>query len=219
MATGAFGSTAPPEKLAGFLVQAQARIRLGLAELWGALETTSAVYTAYSTSIGIVNEQALDVGKVASVGANIGATVEPFDAANERLPSIYYVTGEVCEITFGATQFNPTFIQMLLHHAQSYSLASAPNNEFLLSFGTLCNITSQPLQLDVTNLACFLPAGQDIELGLTALILTIWDVISTSGFNWAALAAKTINTMDVTFTGRPVESLGNGLQVGSLYAF
>lgn len=218
MASGALASTAPPEKLAGFLVQAAARIRLGLAELWGALETSSASYTNYSASLGIQDAQALDVGKVSAVGVNVGATVEPYDAANERLPSIYYVTGETAEITIGATQFNPTFIRMLMHHATEIALGT-PNNEFLITFGTLCNIISQPLQLDVTNLACFLPAGQDVDVGLTAFILTFYDVIATSGFNYGEIAAKTLNNLDTTFMGRPVEALAFGNQVGNLYAF
>lgn len=217
MATGTLASTAPPEKLAGFLVQAQARIRLGLLELWGALESTSASYTNYEASLGIKDAQALDVGKVSAVGVSISATVEPYDAANERLPSIYYVTGETAEITVGATQFNPTFMRMLLHHAVSHSVAGG--NEEILTFGTLCNIVSQPLQIDVTNLACFLPAGQDIEVGLTAFIMTFYDVIATSGLNWGEMNAKTLNTLDTTFMGRPVESLANGNQVGNIYSF
>lgn len=217
MATGTLGSTAPPEKLAGFLVQAQARIRLGLAELWGALENTSASYTNYQASIGIKNAQALDVGKVSTVGVNVAATVEPYDAANERLPSIYYVTGETAEITVGATQFNPAFMRMLLHHAVSYSIDGGDEN--LITFGTLCNIVSQPLQIDVTNLACFLPEGQDIELGLTAFIMTFYDVIATSGLNWGEMTAKNLNSLDTTFMGRPVEALANGNQVGNIYSF
>lgn len=217
MATGTLASTAPPEKLAGFLVQAQARIRLGLQELWGALESTSASYTNYEASLGIMDAQALDVGKVSAVGVNISATAEPYDAANERLPSIYYVTGEVAEVTIGATQFNPAFIRMLMHHAVSHDVAGGL--EQIITFGTLCNIVSQPLSIDVTNLACFLPEGQDVDLGLTAFMLTLYDVIATSGFNWGEMNAKTLNTLDTTFMARPVESLANGNQTGSIYIF
>jgi len=217
MATGTLASTAPPEKLAGFLVQAQARIRLGLAELWTALETSSASYTNYEASLGIMDAQALDVGKVSAVGVNVGATVEPYDAANERLPSIYYVTGETAEITIGATQFNPTFMRMLMHHAIKYDVAGGL--EQLVTFGTLCNIVSQPLSIDVTNLACFLPAGQDVDIGITAFLMTFYDVIATSGLNWGEMNAKNLNTLDTTFMGRPVESLANGNQVGNIYSF
>jgi hypothetical protein len=138
MATGTLASTAPPEKLAGFLVQAQARVRLGLAPLFTALETTSASYTNYSASLGIKDAQALDVGKVSAVGVNVAATVEPYDAANERIPSIYYVSGETAEITIGATQFDPAFMRMLLHHAVQYDIAGG--TESLITFGTLCNV-------------------------------------------------------------------------------
>lgn len=217
MATGTLASTAPPEKLAGFLVQAQARVRLGLQPLFAALETTSASYTNYSASLGILDAQALDVGKVSAIGVNVAATVEPYDAANERIPSIYYVSGETAEITLGATQFDPAFLRMLLHHAVQYDIAGGL--ESLITFGTLCNILSQPLEIGVTNLACFLPAGQDIALGLTAFIMTFYDVIATSGLNYGAMTAKNLNNLDTTFMGRPVESLANGNQTGSIYAF
>lgn len=217
MATGTLASTSPPEKLAGFLVQARARVRLGLQPTFDALETVSASYTNYSASLGILDAQALDVGIISTLGVNIGATVEPYDAANERLPSIYYVTGETAEITLGATQFDPAFMRMLLHHAVQYDIAGGL--ETLITFGTLCNVLSQPLEIGVTNLACFLPAGQDIALGLTAFIMTFYDVIATSGLNWGEMSAKTLNNLDTTFMGRPVDSLADGNQTGNIYAF
>lgn len=219
MATGAFGSTASPQKMLGMLVQAQGRFRIGTAELFGSLETTSQTYSAYNAPIGIKDNKAMDVGVVSSLGINLAATVEPFDGVNERLPSIYVVTGETCELSAGIIQFDMQLLSVLLHHSVLYTLNSAPNKEYLLTFGTLCSIKARPIQIDATNIACFLPTGQNADLGITAFLMTLYNVISTSGLNWDNINAKQLNALATTWMGRPVDTLANGNQVGNIYAF
>jgi hypothetical protein len=217
MATGYFGSTGNAEALLGMLIQAGARLRMGTHELWGSLETTSPAYTAYNASVGLQAGEAIDFGKVSDLAINIGATVSPFDAVNERQPEIYIVTEEVCEVSVGMTQFDPNILSVLVTHGVTRKLASPV--EYLITFGGSCNITKRPLQLDVTNIACQLPASQDADLGITGIIFTVYNALATSGLNWSGISAKNLNTMSATFQGLPVTSLALGNQTGNVVIF
>lgn len=217
MASGTFGSTAQAQAVLGMLVQAGARLRIGTSAMYGSLETTSPTYTAYNASIGLTAGNAVDFGKVGELGVTINAAVEPFDAVNERQPSIYIVTEETCTVNVALTQFDPDILSVLLHNSVIYNF-SAPV-EVLMTFGGSCAIKNRPLQLDVTNIACFLPGSQSTDLGITGIIFTIYDAIANNGLTWENMSAKELNTMSAEFMGRPVSTLALGNNLGNIYIF
>lgn len=217
MASGTFGSTAQAQAVLGMLVQSGARLRIGKSAMYGALETTSPTYTAYNASIGLKANEAVDFGKVSELSAVINAAIEPFDAVNERQPSIYIVTEETCTVGVGVTQFDPEIFSVLLHNSVIYNFSNPV--EYLLTFGGSCAIKNRPLQLDVTNIACFLPTSQNASLGITGIIFTIYDAVANNGINWENISAKELNTMSAEFMGRPVSTLALGNNLGNIYIF
>lgn len=215
---GNLANTGVAQSMLAMLIQAGARLRIGTQALYGSLETTSPAYTAYKASLGVKDNASIDFGKVSELGIDIGATVEAFDAVNERQPSIYIVTEERCMVNVGITQFDPQIFQVLLHHGVAYKWTS-PNIEYLITFGGVCGIKNRPLQLDVANIACQLPGSANADLGITGIIFNVYDAISMSGLKWDALNAKALNTMTAEFNGRPVNGLALGNLTGNIYVY
>ncbi len=216
--TGEYGTVASPSTALGYLVQAGSRVEVGKSALYESLETTSDTYTAYEASIGLKDGQYVDLGELESLETSINATVEPFDSVNLRLPSIYYVTEEEATITTGLTQWDYNVLETLFHNGVLYELSDAANPEKLITFGGACNIKNVPMSIGIENLQCYLPESQSVELGLTGIILTFYDVISTSGFN-PTLSANEINTVEVEWMARPVLPRSSGNQLGNMYIF
>jgi len=219
MPSGEYVTVNSPSKTLGMLFQAYAQVLVGTSELFGSLETTSDTYTAYGASIGMTDGNSVDLGELSELSTNINSTIEPFDSVNQRQASIYIVTEEVAEVTTGLTQFDYQVLEMLFHNGALYDLAGAANNEKLITFGGSCDIKFRPLSIGAANIACYLPDSQDIELGITALYLTLYNVMSTTGFNIDTLSAKELNTMTVTWASTPVTTNALGNQMGNLYLF
>lgn len=217
--SGEFGSIASPQKTLGMLVQASASVLLGIEELYGSLEVASDTYTSYNASIGLQDGKSVDLGELSELGTVINATVEPFDAVNQRQPSIYIVTEEEVTLTTGITEFDYRVIEVLFHNGALYDLASASNPEKLITFGGSCNIKFRPMTIGAANIACYLPANQNAELGITGIIMTFYNMMSTSGFNLDTLSAKELNTMTIEWSGTPVTTNELGNQQGNIYIF
>ena len=218
MASGQYGSTANPVTTLGMLVQAGVQIKVGTQELWGSLETTSDTYTNYTAPIGLT-ASSYDLGEVGELGATINATVEPFESVNVRQPTIYFVTEEEFTINASVSQFDYRTIETMLHHGVMRLLDAAPNNEYLYTWGGSCAIKYRPVSLGVTNIACYLPASQDAQLGVTGMIMTMFHGQTQTGLVWDNITADEIDTLDLEWAGIPVTSLPNGGNQGSLYLF
>jgi len=218
MATGNSGSTANPSTILGMLVQAGVQIKVGTSELWGSLETTSDTYTNYTAPIGLTSNS-YDLGEVSELGAVINATVEPFESVNVRQPTIYYVTEEEFTINASVSQFDYRTLEVMLHHGVMQKLDLAPNNEYLYTWGGACSIKRRPVSLGITNIACYLPSGQDAELGVTGMILNMFHGQSNTGLVWDNITADEVNTLSLEWIGIPVTNLPNGGNQGSLYLF
>jgi hypothetical protein len=219
MPSGEFGTINSPQKLLGMLMQGAAQVLIGTQELYGSLEVTSDTYTNYNASIGMQNGKSIDFGELSELGSTINATVEPFDAINQRQPSIYIVTEEEATITTGLTQFDYRVLELLFHNGALYDLETATNEERLITFGGSCNIKFRPLSIGASNIACYLPTTQDVTLGITGIFVTFYQVFSTSGFNLDNISAKELNTMVVEWSATPVTTNALGNQQGNIYLF
>lgn len=217
MAVGTYFTTGAPTDALGYMVQAEARVRMGLQNLYGALETTSWTYSTYGASIGLKAGQSVDFGQVESLGFTHQPSFEPLESANIQQPSIYVLTGEETTVSVGVRRFDPKILQVALGTAQAlYKLG----NEYLLPFGGACNTASVPLEISVLNIGCSKPASPNaVSSGITAMVLTIYDTQVTSGLDWGDIVANEINQLDLEFAALPVLSNALGNRLGNLYIF
>lgn len=215
MAVGTYFTTAGPTDALGFMVQSESRVRLGTETLYGALETSSWTYTTYEASIGLASGKAIDFGQVESLSFTHNPTFEPLESANLQQPTVYTLTGEETTVSVGVRQFDPRVLEVALGTSVMYKLG----DEYLFTFGGACSLSSRPLEIAVTNIGCNTPASPNVDNGITAIILTLYDVQATSGLPWDNIVANEINSLDLEFTAKPVLARALGNRLGSLYIF
>lgn len=213
MAVGSYFTTAGPNPTLGYLVQAESRVRMGTEQLYGALDVTSWTYTTYEASIGLQAGKAIDLGLVETLGFTHVPNFEPLESANVQQPSIYVLTGEETTLTVGTRQFDPRVLEVALGTAVMYKLGQ----EYLFTFGGACTLSSRPIEVSVQNIGCDAPDSQDADLGITAIVLTLYDCQCTSGLPWDNIVANEINTLELEFTAKPVLERALGNRLGSLY--
>lgn len=215
MAVGTYFTTSGPQDSLAFMIQAESRVRMGTQKLYGSLEVASWTYATYEASIGLQNGKAIDVGQVESLGFNHVPNFEPLESANTQQPSIYVLTGEETTLTVGVRQFDPRILEAAIGTGVLYKLGQ----EYLLTFGGACNITSKPWEIAVTNIGCDKPGSANAENGITAIVLTLYDVMLTSGLPWDSIVANEINVLELEGAARPVLARALGNRLGNLYIF
>jgi len=216
-AAGTYSTLADVESTLGMLIQANAAVKVGTESKFASLETTSSTYTAYTASIGLKANASFNLGELSELGVNISATIEPFEAVNVRQPTVYVVTEEETTVTLGVTQFDYRLLDMLVSTGVFRSLAGA--KEYLITFGNACNFKTRPVNVAVSNVACYLPSTADARLGITGISMTFYDCLSTSGFNWDNITGNEINTVSIELAARPITTNSLGNQTGSIYIF
>lgn len=217
MASGEFATLGNAQKLLGMLVQTQARVRIGTESLYGSLETSSTTYTNYNTPIGLTSNS-FDLGVVSELGLTINQTVEPYESANERQATIYVVTEEETLVNIGVTQFDRRVLELCLATGVAIDLETASNPEYLFTWGGGCTIKSRPIEIDASNIACFVEE-QNANTGVTGIRITVYDAICTSGLPWDTISATELNTLSLEFSGRPVSTHALGNLLGNCYVF
>lgn len=214
MAVGTYFTTGAPTDVLGYMIQAESRVRIGTQNLYGSLEVSSWTYTTYGASIGLQAGKNIDLGQVESLGFSHVPSFEPLESANIQQPSIYVLTGEETSLTVGVRQFNPRLLEVAVGTGTLYQLG----NEYLLPFGGACNANSRPIEVAVTNIGCNKPASPNAaSSGITAIVLTLYDVQATSGLDWGDIIANEINMFDLELTAKAVTSNALGNRIGNLY--
>jgi hypothetical protein len=215
MAVGTYFTTAGPSDALGFMIQAESRIRLGTQNLFGSLETTSWTYSTYGASIGLKAGQSIDLGQVESLGFTHNPTFEALESANIQQPTVYTLTGEETVLTVGVRQFDPRVLEVALGTSVMYKLGQ----EYLITFGGACTLKSRPIEIAVTNIGCNTLSSPNVDSGITAIVLTVYDTQCTSGLPWDSIVANEINMLDLEFTAKPVLANALGNRLGSIYIF
>ena len=216
MAVGTYFTTAAPTDALGYMIQAESRVRVGTSNLYGSLEVSSWTYTTYGASIGLQAGQAIDLGQVESLGFSHTPTFEPLESANIQNPSVYTLTGEETTVSVGVQQFNPKLLELSVGTGTLYQLGT----EYLLPFGGACSQLSYPLEISVTNIGCNRPTSPDAAAsGITAIVLTLYDVQATSGLDWGDIIANEINNFSLELQAKAVNSNALGNRIGNLYIF
>lgn len=214
MAVGTYFTTAAPTDSLGYMIQAESRVRIGTENLYGSLETTSWTYTTYGTSIGLKAGKAIDMGQVESLGFTHQPSFEALESANIQQPSVYVLTGEETKLTVGVQQFDPRVLEVAVGTGTLYALG----NEYLLPFGGACSANSRPIEVSVTNIGCNKPTSPNAaSSGITAIVLTLYDVQTTSGLDWGDIIANGINNFSLELSAKPVLANALGNRLGNLY--
>jgi hypothetical protein len=215
MAVGSYYTTQGPQPNLGYLLQAESRVLLGTENLWGSLETSSWVYSTYEASVGLKAGTFVDLGLVESLGFTHQPTFEPLESANIQQPSVYVMTGEETTLSVGVRQFDPRVIEVALGTGVMYKLG----DEYLYTFGGACTLNSRPISVEISNIACDKPDSPDADLGISSIVLTLYDTQATSGLAWDSIVAGEMNQLDLEFSAKPVLELELGNRLGSIYLF
>lgn len=216
MAVGNYFTTASPTTLAGLVMQSETRVRVGTSRLYDSLERTSALYAAHNASIGVVAGNSFDLGELSTLGFEHVPTFEQPDTANVLQSSLQVLSDEETTITTGVQQFDQRVLELAVGTGVLYDIA----NEALITVGGQCNTARRPLELSATNIGCNAPAAPvDTLVGITAIIITVYDAQATSGLPWSDIVAGEINTLDIEWTAYPVPARALGNKIFNIYLF
>jgi hypothetical protein len=212
---GVYKTVAAPTLTAGFLVQPESRIMMGTVALYGSLEVASWTYATYEASIGLQAGTSFDIGLVDSLGFTHEPSIEPLESANVADASIYLVTGEETALDVGVQQFDTRTLEVAMATGTMYTLG----DEKLITFGGGCSVKNRPIAIESGNVACDAPTSPNVANGVTAIVLTLYDCICTSGLPWDAMVAGEISVLDLTFEARPVLARAKGNRLGCIYVY
>lgn len=211
---GTYYTVSAPTIVAGFLVRAESAMKIGTSALYGALDTTTWVYSTYEASVGLAAGQSFDVGQVADLSWSHKPSYEAVEAFNTSDDSLWDVTGEETMVTVEIQQIDPRMLELAVGTGTMYTIGV----ERLLTFGGGCTMRNRPISIEFTNVACNAPASQDASAGFSGGVLTIYDAFISSGLEWSK-AAKAINTIPLEFQARPVLARAAGNRLGNLYIY
>lgn len=216
---GTYYTPSSPTVAEGFLLQAESKIMIGTAYLYGSLETTSWTYSTYTASIGLASDSVgIDLGSVESLGFSHVPTFEAVESANIQTSNIWTLSGEETTLSVGLRQFDAEILRMALGTGIQYNLG----DERLITFGGKCAMDTRPLTIEWLNVGCDAPAAQDMTSetgGITGGVLTLYDTFCSSGLPWDDINAGALNTISLEFQCRPVLALALGNRIGNLYLY
>lgn len=215
--TGTYFTTGTPTATEALMAQWQTRVRIGTQNLYGSLETTSDLYTNYGASIGLINGQSYDIGLLESIGLELTAEKEEYEAANVISSGIFFVTEETAVLSLGLKEFDPRTLQLCVTNGILRELG----DERLYTIGSATGQNvNRPIEIASENIFQSAPSSPgDTEIGISAMVMTIYDTECTSGLPLSDIIAGELNTVDLEFSARPVAGNDNGNKLMNIYIF
>ena len=211
------GGVSAPTVVEGLLLQAESRVLLGDAYLYGSLETSSWTYGAYTASIGLADGHAIDLGMLSALGFSHVPTFEAVESANIQDSTIWTLNGEETKVTVGLRQFDVDVLRLAIGTGDLYMLND--DTEALMPFGGKCTMTTRPLVIEFANVACGAPSSENVAAGITGGVITLYDVFAGSGLPWDSMDAKALNEITIEFQARPVLAHARGNRLGNVYVW
>ena len=216
MAVGSYFTTVGPTTTEQLLVQMESTVRIGTSRLYGSLETTSFAYTAYEASIGLAAGQSWELGQVDSIGIEVTSELEEVESANIRQSGIFVAGAEEATLSVGVREYNVNTLDIAMNNAIMYRIG----DEVLFTVGGACTTKSRPIEVAATNIACGAPSTTgDVESGVSAIVVTFYDMQCTSGLPWGDIVAGELNTLELEFSALPVTARALGNRFMSIYVF
>lgn len=213
---GNYFTSASPQAIAELTVQSETRVRVGTTRLYvgGSLDTTSALYTAYGASIGVVAGNSFDLGELASLGFEHVPTFEKPDVANVIESSLDVLSEEETTISMGVMQFDPRLLEIAVGTGTLYTIG----NERLITVGGKCTVTRRPIELSAENIGCNAPSAPvDTLTGISLIVITAYDCAFTSGLPWSDILANEISVLDLEASVFPVRTKVSGNYLFNIY--
>lgn len=216
MAAGNYFTTASPSVLAGLVVQSETRVLVGTGRLYAALETSSALYNAYTAPIGLAAGQSFDLGELVSLGFEHVPSFEQPDSTNVLQSSLEILSEEETTISMGVQQYDARLLEVAVGTGVMYTIG----NERLITVGGKCNTARRPVEISSTNIGCNAPSTPESVLtGVSAIVITAYDANCTSGLPWGDIVAGELNTLDLEWTVHPVTANALGNKLFNIYIF
>lgn len=220
-AIGNYFTTASPQVLAGLVLQSEARLRIGDNRLYeggvnNALETSSALYAAYNTPIGLTAANSFDMGELTAIGLEHVPTFEQPDVVNVLQSSLTVLSEEETTISMGLTQFDPQILELSVGTGSIVTIG----DERLIMVGGSCSAPRRPIEIAVENIGCNAPAAPTSVLtAISAIIITAYDCQCTSGLPLSELVAGELTTYDLEWTVYPVPAHAVGRRLFNMYIY
>lgn len=216
MAVGTYFTTGSPTVLAGMLIQAESRVRVGTSRLYGSLEVSSAMYSTYEASIGLQAGNSFDLGELNSLGLEHVPSFEKPDAANVLQSSIEVLSEEETTLSMGVQQFDARLLEIAVGTGVMYELG----DERLITVGGKCNTARRPVEIATTNIGCNAPdAPTSVLTGVTAIVVTVYDANVQNGLPWSDIVAGELNVLDLEWMAHPVNARALGNRLFNVYIF
>lgn len=209
------GGVSAPTVVEGLLMQSESRVLLGDAYLYGSLETSTWTYNAYTAPIGLNSGHGIDLGMLGTLGFSHVPTYEPVESANIQDSTVWNLTGEETSVSLGLRQFDVDVLNIAFGTGTLYKFAA--DTEALITFGGKCTMTTRPLVIEAANVSCDAPTSEDVDAGVTGAVLTLYDVMCSSGIPWDDINARAINELALEFQARPVLAHARGNRLGNFY--
>lgn len=220
-AVGNYFTTADPQILIGLVLQAGTRVRVGDNRLFeggasNALETSSALYAAYTTPIGLTAANSFDLGELTSIGFEHVPTFEQADTANVLQSSLSVLSEEETTVTTGLTQFMPKVLELAVGTGSMVTVG----DERLIMVGGACSAPRRPMEIAAENIGCDAPSvATDVDTAIQAIIITAYDCQCTSGLPLSELLAGELTTYDLEWTVFPVAAFASGRKLFNIYIY
>jgi len=214
--SGNYFTTASPSTLAGLVMQAETRVRVGTSRLYGSLETSTALYAAHEASIGLVGGNSFDLGELTSIGFEHVPTFERADVANVLRSSLEVLSDEETTISMGLTQFDARVLELSVGTGSMVTVG----DERLIIVGGKCSAPRRPIEIAAENIGCNAPtATTDVLTALSAIVITAYDCQCTSGLPLSELVAGQLTTYDLEWTVHPVAERATGNKLFNILIF
>lgn len=220
---GNYFTTASPTVVAGLVMQSETRVRVGTVRLYeggpaasNSLETTSALYLAHNTPIGLVAANSFDLGELTSIGLEHVPTFERPDVANVLQSSLEVLSEEETTISMGVTQFDPRLLELAVGTGSIVTVG----DERLIPVGGSCSAPRRPVEIAAENIGCNAPsAPTSVLTAISAIVITAYDAACTSGLPLSEIVAGELTTMDLEWTVHPVPAHATGNKLFNLYIY
>jgi hypothetical protein len=192
--------------------------RLNRASCWGMPTCTAAwKYPPGRMPVGLASGHAIDMGMLGTLGFSHVPSYEAVESANLQDSTIWTLNGEETTVSIGLRQFDPDILALALGTGTHYGFDSGA--ESLITFGGKCTMTTRPLVIEATNVACGAPTSETVQSGITAIILTLYDTFCSSGLPWDDINAGALNELALEFQARPVTARTRGNRLGNMYFY
>lgn len=198
--------------LEGFAPRWENCVEIGDAALWGSLEITTYIYSVYGSSIGLAAGQGRQIGACDDLEFEFTRDFSEVEVANVVSSGVFELDSEEATLTMNMFEWQPENIAYAWN--TTYSLVTATDG--VIQFGGGCTLSSRPIAIHGTNIACNADAISDLTDGVDYMCLTLYDCYSTEGGS-IPISAREDNPISITIRARPVLSMTAGTRIGNLY--